>query len=159
MNPKISFTLDRLFSDRMDFDFQEFYVKHNTAIHWDRYKNYLCLDVYTQVTNIIVLISNKLRLEKCKKVLIDCFNDFGQFGSSDSPTTEKPFSTYAKFLDSCELSTEQAFTLQTYEPFLTTQGYSFRWVGDGNFDKGCWPGQLDYWWYYMELLIMGGTPA
>lgn len=84
-------------------------------------------------------------------------NDFGQFWLDDRSTSTKPYSPYAKLFDTCELSGEGVFTVQQYEPFKIDGDYtwvnSYRWVGSGAFDDGCFPGQLDYWLYQFEALF------
>lgn len=59
-----------------------------------------------------------VRMVQCFKTLIDCFFDFGQFGSADNASTRKPFSPFAKMLDSCSLSSAQTVTVKSYEPML-----------------------------------------
>lgn len=91
---------------------------------------------------------------ECSKTLVDCYQDFGQF--YENPTTAKnidrPFSPYARYLDTCKMSTTQTFTIDESELFSGTnygRNY-FRLIGYGDFGQYCWPGQLDYLFYNLE---------
>lgn len=83
------------------------------------------------------------RFVECYKTLVDCFFDFGQFATSDTRISEKPFSPFAKLLDSCDLSTTQTVTVKNYKPLendsTTTNLYL---VGSGAYDETCFPGNI-----------------
>lgn len=98
---------------------------------------------------------------QCMKVLVDCLNDFGQWFEYDTSSTEKPFSPYAKWFDQCELSGTQAFLIQSYSlsGYEWSPAMTYRWVGSGAFDDGCWPGQLDYWMVTLENYIISSTTS
>lgn len=82
---------------------------------------------------------------QCFKTLIDCFFDFGQFGSADNASTRKPFSPFAKMLDSCSLSSAQTVTVKSFEPMLNNPTQTTYWVGSGNYDDACFPGNILIW--------------
>lgn len=102
MNPV--FQLDRLVAHNMNFQVDEFAVKFTTAFKYNIWKNMLCFDVYTTSDEYNLLIDMSLRLIQCSKTLIDSFFDFGQWAKTDNFRTQKPYSPFAKLLDSCNLS-------------------------------------------------------
>ena len=81
------------------------------------YSNDLCMDVFSEVTDIDVELMTEFSVLECEKNLIYCFDDYGQFGSSDGSTVEKLFSPFGKFLDECDLSNKADITLKEYAPF------------------------------------------
>mmetsp|Transcript_18062 Transcript_18062/g.30812 ORF Transcript_18062/g.30812 Transcript_18062/m.30812 type:complete len:90 (-) Transcript_18062:354-623(-) len=89
-------------------------MEHASQIYYDFYTNDLCLDVYSQIEDFTVQTQVTTAFIECYKVLVDCFNDFGQFYLGDTETTEKPFSPYAKIFDSCSLSNDATFDLRTF---------------------------------------------
>ena len=100
--------------------------------------------------------------------------DFGQFPLYESwenfnpysafnyqLALEKPIGAFAKYLDDCEMSSYQTFTLDTlaFKDMLglvlsSTPGWlntatgsdDPKWylLGSGGYNNYCWPGQLDY---------------
>lgn len=123
-----------------------------TGIHYNRYSNFLCFEMYSDITDFIAQVEQSFQFVQCSKVIVDCLSDFGQWWFNDFSTTQKPFSPYAKWFDECRLEDYGNFLVQQYQPFKTGAGWNptYRFVGSGNFDNGCWPGQLDYWLYQLE---------
>lgn len=70
--------------------------------------------MYTYVDDFIMRVEQTFQFVQCYKVLVNCLNDFGQWFASDTTTTEKPFSPYAKWFDYCSLSGSTTFMIQQY---------------------------------------------
>ena len=79
--------------------------------------NMLCFDVYTEIEEYQFKIDMTLQMIECFKTVVDCFFDFGQYSSGDTSTnTKKPYSPFAKILDSCSLSSTQTVEVKNYQP-------------------------------------------
>lgn len=90
------------------------------------------------------------------KVLVGNFFDYGQYAllDKDNERTKKPYGPFAKIFDECDLSNIVNMTIKTYEPFPNidpSTGANIAelretfWVGSGNFDDGCFPGNILIW--------------
>lgn len=118
----------------------------------------LCVDIWTELQEIVIDISQRLQIVNCEKILVGYLFDFGQYSitQSDTVTTEKPYGPYAKLLDKCFLGNQQSWAIKSYKPFSkglkpdsasaitkVTQQY---WVGDGEWNTGgCFPGNILVW--------------
>lgn len=114
----------------------EFRVEHVSKIRYDLYTNDLCIDVYSQIEDFKIKMDLTMAFIECYKVLVDCLNDFGQFGG-DTLNSEKPFSKYSKIFDECSLSTDDTISLKEFDPFLveeegaTEKKNILYWIGIG----------------------------
>jgi len=90
----------------------EFAAKFTTAFKYNIWMNMLCLDISTSVDEYKFLIDMSVKFIECYKTLVDCFFDFGQSSKSDSITSEKPYSPFAKLLDKCSMSSTQTVTIK-----------------------------------------------
>jgi len=142
LNPE--FRLDKLYSNSLNVSMDEFSIQFSTAIKYQMALNMLCIDIFSEVEEYNLLVDTVARYVECSKTLVDCFYDFGQFtAKSDSATTKKPYSPYAKLLDSCNLSsTTQAITIKNYAPLEDEPSRKQYWVGSGNYDDSCYPGNI-----------------
>jgi len=137
------FRLDRLVSNDITMNLDEFQVQMVSAIKFHTYLNMLCLDFYVETEAYTVVITMINKFAECYKTLVDCFFDVGQFQNRDNIRTEKPFGPFAKLLDQCDLSDTSAMTVKQYSPLLNgspTQKVYF--VGSGNYDDACFPGNI-----------------
>lgn len=98
-------------------------------------------------------------LVECYKTLIDCFFDFGQWATTDTITTEKPFSPYTKFIDKCTLGTSQPWYVKQYKPILNDPTRIQYWVGSGKYDEACFPGNILIWLVDLDHIIKTATPG
>lgn len=69
---------------QLQIDWPETYFKYVTGIHYNRYTNFLCLEMFTDVTDFILQVQHSFQFVQCYKVLVNCMNDFGQWFSSVS---------------------------------------------------------------------------
>ena len=87
--------------------------------------------------------------------MVDCWNDFGQWNynrfsfnnfdySNAAKLIDRPFSSFAKFFDSCSLSSNIPYTLVRFFPFQTDVANgdpkyrnTYRWTG--SFDLATFP--------------------
>ena len=129
----------------MNFEVDEFAAKFTTAFKYNIWKNMLCFDVSTSTDEYNLLIDMSLRLIQCSKTLIESFLDFGQWSKTDNYKTQKPFSPFAKLLDSCNLSVSQTVTVKNYKPLTGDTTRTQYWVGSGNYDDSCFPGNILIW--------------
>ena len=109
--PLISLYLQRAFKSQFSIDWPETDFSWVTGVHYNRYSNYLCLEVYSEISSFIMTVEQVFQLVQCSKTLVDCFNDYGQFWLEDRSTSTKPYSPYAKIFDTCELSGDGTFTV------------------------------------------------
>ena len=126
----------------MTFDLDEFFVQHVSSLRYHIYKTMLCLDVFSEIQEYQILISNNIKFIECFKVLVDCLLDFGQFAVGDSLATTKPYGPFAKVLDECQLGSSQTKTIKQYRPLLNDATRTQYWVGDGTYDTACYPGNV-----------------
>ena len=103
--------LQRILQTQLVINWPETYFKYVTGIHYNRYSNFLCLEMFTDITDFIMTVEHSFQFVQCYKTLVNCLNDFGQWFSSDTTTTEKPFSPYAKWFDFCDLSGATTFMI------------------------------------------------
>ena len=54
----------------MSFDLSEFVMKVSTALKYHRYKNMLCLDLYTKMDDFTLLVEMSQRFIECSKELV-----------------------------------------------------------------------------------------
>ena len=123
----------------------------------------LCFDIYTEVEEYQFLVDMSLRMIECYKTLVDCFFDFGQWSTNDSPSTvSKPWSPFSRILDSCSLSSTQQVTWKNYQPLLNDATRIQYLVGSGNYDESCFPGNILIGlidWDHNAALARAGGPV
>ena len=74
--------------------------------------------------------------------------DFGQyapFDNTSSSSTYKPYGPYAKLLEKCSLNGGNSWTVKDYKPLLNNPLQKTLFVGTGDFDYGCFPGNVMLW--------------
>ena len=146
------FALDQLLDFIMIFDLQEFAIQYVQTIKYSTFSQILCMDIYTEIEEYQFIVQLfKLAFIQCYKVIIDCFFDFGQWSINDNFDSQKPFSPYTKIVDKCEMGNSQPWSVKQYKPLkmpdkVTDDNTRVQyWVGSGNFDEACWPGNLLLW--------------
>lgn len=75
--------MNRLFDTNMVLEIEEFKMFHQTQFGYYTYTNDLCLDIFSEMDNFSVKSTMELKIIQCFKMLIDCFDDFGQFYMND----------------------------------------------------------------------------
>ena len=56
-----SIILSRLFEDLMEIRFDEAEIKHTTSVMWGTNDNDLCFDIYSEITELKMIITATLR--------------------------------------------------------------------------------------------------
>jgi|DEB0MinimDraft_12_1074336.scaffolds.fasta_scaffold55703_1 hypothetical protein len=129
----------------MNFKVDEFAMKFTTAFKYNIWMNMLCIDVSTALDEYNFSVDLTLRIIECMKTLVDNFLDFGQWSKSDNASTKKPYSPFAKTLDSCNLSSTQQVSIKDYKPLEGDTTRTQYWVGSGAYDDACFPGNILIW--------------
>ena len=147
INLKPVFRLNRLYENQMTFDLSEFSMKVATALKFHRYKNMLCLDLYSSIDDFTLLVDVTQKFIECSKDIV---------------MMNKP-----NWLDQCQLSQTATVQVRKYEPLANDQTKTIYFVGSGNYDDGCFPGNIfmylidaDMWLRAKWLLGQGyGEPV
>ena len=95
------------------------------------------MNIVSEITDFQYQILLSTAYIECFKHHINAFDDFGQFASNDNDDDQKPFSAYSKYFDECSLSSEEAVTLKSFEPFQRDDDQipwytKIFWVGSEN---------------------------
>lgn len=64
-------------------ELDEFEIKQVQSFNYEFFSNMLCLDIYTEIEEYQVTVTQDMSLVECYKNIVDCFWDFGQFASDD----------------------------------------------------------------------------
>jgi hypothetical protein len=105
------------------------------------------MNIVSEITDFQYQILLSTAYIECFKHHINAFDDFGQFASNDNDDDQKPFSAYSKYFDECSLSSEEAVTLKSFEPFQRDDDQipwytKIYWVGSESNDEACYPGNI-----------------
>jgi len=74
--------------------------------------------------------------------------DFGQYAPFDNNSDSKqyrPYGPYAKLLEECKLNGGGLWEVKNYKPLYQNPLQKTYFVGTGNFDYGCFPGNVLLW--------------
>jgi len=126
----------------MNFKLDEFYMRLNTSLKYHTWLNMLCIDIALETEPYKIAIDMSSKFAECYKTLINCFFDWGQFAKGDNINSNKPFSPYEKLIDDCTLSSTQQLSVKTYEPLKTDSTATTWFVGSGQYDNACFPGNI-----------------
>lgn len=102
----------------------------------------LCFDLYTKIDDFNLITSMQGRFLECKKNLV--------------------FINSPNYLDQCNLSDTVAVQLKKYEPLSNDKTKLVYFVGSGNFDDGCFPGNIFMYiidadmWLRAKWILTGG---
>lgn len=172
-NIQPSLRINRLISQSLEIDIADFEVRHVSGILYNSQTNDMCMNVFSEIQDIVINVYQYLQLVECTKTLIDCLTDFGQYPKDDTDKSKKPFSVFSKYFDSCNLLNDATLTLKKYKPFdkitwteqktkddlgvplplpvTVTKSYELlrkiQWIGGGTNlpDPYCFPGNFIKW--------------
>jgi len=61
----------------MTIELEETELSHTTSVKYWSYENDLCIDIYSSITDFMVIVDITTAFVECSKNLIDTFDDFG----------------------------------------------------------------------------------
>lgn len=103
-----NFRLDKLFTFKQTLRMPEKYFRVSTRVGYEYFSHLLCIDIWSELEEIVIEINQQLQFINCYKVLVGYIFDFGQYSilSGDTFATEKPYGPYSKLLDKCQLGNQ-----------------------------------------------------
>ena len=101
----------------MEINIADFEVRHVSGILYNSYTNDMCMNIFSEIEDIVINVYQYLQLVECSKTLIDSLTDFGQYPKLDTSKSKKPYSVFSKYFDSCNLLNDATLTLKKYKPF------------------------------------------
>lgn len=88
----------------------------------------LCLNVGSYYTDLLLTAKMAMSFKDCYKNIVYTLLDISNWIGED-----------AKWLDSCESSSDEDVTIYSYTPLDEFERY---WYGSGDYTGDCWPGDI-----------------